>query len=77
MDEVLLVQRHQNELVRGGNRCDLPVDERSRPTAALKSRPLVSVPGGRRFVIGQDWKGCRHDVLEVGIHGPTTRTLRR
>ena len=52
MDEVLLVQRYQNELVRGRNCGDLPIYERSRFATALKSRSLGRMPRSCRFVIG-------------------------
>ena len=69
--EVLVICRRQHKPVHMGNRGDLTVDERRRPAARFKPRPLVAVPRRRRLVVRQNRKRSVHDVTEIGFErGP-------
>jgi hypothetical protein len=65
--EILVIRGREDEPIHVGNRSDLTVDERRRPTERFKSRPFLAVPGRRSLVVRQDRKRTVHDVAEISL----------
>jgi hypothetical protein len=74
--EVLVVERHEDEVVRVSDGANLSVGEGRRPPKALEAGALMTVPCGCRLVVRKKGKRCLHHIVEIMLDRVASFALR-